>query len=120
MRKDPGVVPGSIRLLATSPAQFEPADDLLVSLRALPVEVCEQAPSLTDHLEEPPAARRVVLRPPQVLGQMCDAFGEDRDLHLRRAGVFLVLPELRDHFAFGSERHPSFLSLTFFLMKKCT
>jgi hypothetical protein len=84
------------------------------------VEVCEQAPTLTDHLEKPSAARSVVLGLPKVLGQVRDTFGEDRDLHFRRSGVLVVLPELRDHLAFWSERHPSFLSLTFFLTKKCT
>jgi hypothetical protein len=77
------------------------------------VKVSEQAPTLTDHLEQPAATGGVVLRLPEVLGEVRDALGEDRDLDLRRAGVLLVLLELGDHLALWSERHPSFLS--FFL-----
>jgi hypothetical protein len=74
------------------------------------VEVSEQAPALADHLEQPAAARGVVRGLAEMLGQMLDAFCEDGDLHLRRACVLVVLPELRDHLALRSERHPSFLS----------
>jgi hypothetical protein len=98
---------------ASSPSQAEPPDDFLVSLGTLPVKVCEQAPTLADHLEQPTPAGTVVLRLAQVLGQMLDAFGEDRDLYLRRACVLLVLPEVGDRFALWSERHPSsFLGLS--------
>jgi hypothetical protein len=79
------------------------------------VKVSEQAPSLADHLEQPTPARTVVLRLAQVLGQMLDAFGEDRDLYLRRACVLLVLPEIGDRFALRSERHPSSFLSSFFL-----
>jgi hypothetical protein len=75
--------PGRWIACATSPTQFEPRDDLLVSLWALPVQVSEQAPTLSDHLEEPAASGGVVLRLPQVLGQMLDALGENGDLYLR-------------------------------------
>jgi hypothetical protein len=43
----------------------------------------------------------------KVLGEHLDALGEQRDLNFRRAGVALVLLELRDQrgFLFGADGH---------------
>src|SRR2546428_967176 len=82
-------------------AQTEPPDDRLVTLGALLVQICEQSPSLSDHLEQAAAARIVVSRRAEMLGQVFDALREQCDLDLGRTAVLLVAPVGLDQLTLG-------------------
>src|SRR5687767_8065666 len=91
------------------PAEPEPADDRLVAFRAGPVEVSEEPPPLADHHEEPTATVVVVASLAKVFDQVLDAFGEERDLDLRRSRVRVMAAVRPDDLTLvrrGSERHP--------------
>ena len=55
------------------------------------LEVVEQAAALADHHQQAAARVVVLLVRLEVLGQVGDALGQDRDLHLRRTGVALLV-----------------------------
>lgn len=91
------------------PPEPEPADDRLVALRAGPVEVSEEPSPLADHHEQAAATVVVVACLAKMLGQMLDAFGEERDLYLRRPRVGVVAAVRADDLTLirrRSERHP--------------
>lgn len=62
----------------------------LIRIRLVHAEVIQELAALRDFAKEPPARGEVLL----VLGQMrrekIDLLGEDGDLHLRGAGVFVM------------------------------
>lgn len=72
-----------LRLLA----QAERSDERLISRRVLAVEVPEESAPLSHELHQP--ALRVVIfaMHPQVVCQLPDAFGQERDLDIGGAGV---------------------------------
>src|SRR5690606_11624593 len=85
-RNPQGSLAGFGSVLST--AQTEPFDQRLVTRRVGSLQVVEQLAAAADHLEQA-AARVVVLRVGlEVIGQLDDASGEQRDLDLGRAGVF--------------------------------
>ena len=59
-----------------------------------PAQVIEQAPALRHHLEEAAARGMIFGVALQVFGQLRDPAGEERDLHIRAAGVLFVELEL--------------------------
>src|SRR5712664_2287404 len=67
-----------------------------VAFRVLLAQVFEQAPALADQHQETAAGVMVLLVSLEVVGETVDPFGEERDLHLGRAGVALVHLELLD------------------------
>src|SRR5207247_10434823 len=71
-------------------SQTQLPDDLLVPRAVFAREVLEQAVALPDHLAQPAARRMILLVRLEVLGQLGDALRQQRDLHFRRAGVFVV------------------------------
>src|SRR5690606_37392725 len=76
----PPAAPWLTRLLTNA----ERGDDLAVPLDVVAAQVVEQAAALADELQET-AARVVVLRVRlEVLREVGDALGEQRDLHLGR------------------------------------
>src|ERR671927_520468 len=78
------------------PAQTEASDQGPVPLDVVLPDVVEQsAPAAHEH-EQSPAAVVVLLVGLEVLGEVVDALGEERDLYLGRAGVTLVQPVLGD------------------------
>jgi hypothetical protein len=79
-------------------AQF--LDDLpvIVDIRAL--QVIEEATTLADHLEKSTTPVMVLLVGAEVVGQVIDAFGEQRDLNASRSTVSLVRPKFLDGGAF--------------------
>src|SRR5262245_24193160 len=90
-------------------------DQLLVALEVLALEVIEQTPAQADHAQET-APRVVVLGVRlQVLGEMSDALGEERDLNLGRPGIAFVLPVFLDRlaFAYGGDWHSWILNSAF-------
>src|SRR6187399_2011012 len=85
MRQDPGLCrgPGAGRLAA----EPEPSDDGPVARAVLLHEIREKAAALADELEEA-AARMVVLgEAAEMVRQVLDPLGQERDLDLRRPGV---------------------------------
>ncbi len=77
---------GSCRL----PADAEPADDGPVPLDVVVPDVVEEPAATTDQPHEASTRVVVALMDLQVLGEVRDAFGEERDLDLGRPGVGLV------------------------------
>src|SRR5690606_41655977 len=82
-------------------------DQVVVSLDILLLRVCQQAAAVVDHHQQ--SAARVVVRVVvlEMLGQVADALGTDRDLDFRRAGVALALGVVLDNFLLllGGNRH---------------
>ena len=73
-------------------AKTELRDEIGVTLFVLAPEIIEQRTALVDQHQQA-AARMVVLRVGlEVLGQVVDALGKDRDLDFRRTGVALPRP----------------------------
>ena len=72
------------------PAEAEPGDERPVPLDVVAPEVVEQATPPTDEHQEPSAGVMVLLVDLQVRREHVDPLGEERDLHLGRAGVGLV------------------------------
>src|SRR5690349_4091171 len=64
------------------------------------LHIRQEAAPAADELEQPAAGVVILRMCPQMLGQIVDALREERDLHLRRAGVFLVRPMLLDDLLF--------------------
>src|ERR1017187_240655 len=56
----------------------------------MPFEVIEKLATATGHLEKPAAGMEVLAMGAQVLGQVIDPGGEQRDLDFARAGVLVV------------------------------
>ena len=71
-------------------SQSQLADDRTVTLDVSLLQIVQKVSSVTDHLLKTAAAVEVLLVDFQVLGQVSDAAGEDRDLNLGRTGVSLV------------------------------
>ena len=73
-------------------AEPQPSDRRSISLGILLVHVGEQPAALADHLQQPAAAVMIVLIAAQVIGQLVDPLGQNRNLDLGRAGVPVVNP----------------------------
>src|SRR5438046_1510913 len=71
-------------------ADTEPVDELLVPHRVLGLEVIEQAPTLAYQFQEPAPGVMVLLVGLEVLRQVEDPLGEERDLYLGRTRVAVV------------------------------
>ena len=68
-------------------ADAQAADQFRVALRVLALQVIEQAPALTDQLQQA-AARVMILRVGlEVFGEVVDALAEERHLNFGGAGV---------------------------------
>src|SRR5438552_2349697 len=93
----PGGVPHSERPPESLLADAQPFDELPIPRGILRLQVVEESSALPDQLEQPAARMVVLLVGLEVLGQILDALGQERDLDLGRAGVALVRPELLDH-----------------------
>src|SRR5204863_10211640 len=77
-------------------AEAELLDEGSVALEVLALQVVQKPTAATDQLQEP-TPREVILRVgPEMLGEIVDALGQHRDLHLGRAGVLAVRPVLVD------------------------
>src|SRR3984885_12307172 len=72
------------------PAQTELLDHRAVPVDVFALQVVQQAPAAADKQQQPAAAVVVVLVHLEVLGQVADPLGQQRDLDLRRAGVTLT------------------------------
>src|SRR6185437_4906129 len=95
-----------------SAADAEGVDQLLVPALVDPLDVIEKRPAGLHQLQQA-AARMVVLAVNlEVLGEIVDAFTEDRNLHLGRTGVALLGGIFGDEraLALGRDRHRMILS----------
>ena len=75
--------PRSLKLLA----QTQRSDQGAVALHILLLQVSQHRTALADHLEQAAAGMIVLLVHLEVLGQLMDARGQDRDLDFRGTGV---------------------------------
>jgi hypothetical protein len=87
---------GAVCQTAVATSGCQALDELAVPVVVLRLEVIEQPPTLADELQEPPPAVEVLLVRLEVLGEHVDALGEQRHLHLGRAGIGLVGAVLLD------------------------
>ena len=71
-------------------AQLELFGDGLVTAHVRGLEIIQQAAALADHHQESAAGAVIFLVALQMLGQVVDALGEQRDLHVGGPGVLGV------------------------------
>ena len=71
-------------------SQSELADDRAVTLDISLLQIVQKVSSVTDHLLKTAAAVEVLFVGLEVLGQVVDAVGENRDLNLGRSCVAIV------------------------------
>jgi hypothetical protein len=90
-----------------SPTQAKTLNKRLVPVAVLVLEIAEKAAALIDHLEQAAARVVILLVIREMLGQVFDARGEQRDLDLGRARVVGGAAVIRNDLAglFVRERH---------------
>ena len=95
---------GRLKILA---AEAEALDEVTVTLDVVVGQVLEQTLATTDEQQQAAARVVVVLVELQVLRELADAGGQQRDLGLRRTGVGLVQAELLEDVGLllGRKRH---------------
>src|SRR3954463_1301719 len=71
-------------------SDVEALDEVRVPLRVLALEVIEQSPAFTDQHQQSAARVVIFCVGLEVLGQVVDAFAENRDLNLGGAGIAVV------------------------------
>ena len=87
----------------------ELVDDRPVPLEVRLLEVVEKAAAAADELEKPAPAVVILRVSLEMLREIGDAIGEERDLYFRRARVPLVGGEARDQLRFlllGGRQNP--------------
>src|SRR5262245_38233883 len=91
----------------SSAADAEPLPDRAVAVDVLLGQVLQQPAAAADQQQQPAAAVVVMLVHLQMLGQVVDPPGQQRDLDLRRTGVTLTGRVLRQDLLLGGgvERH---------------
>lgn len=102
--------PGSgLQVERASPllAEAEARDGCPVALDVLLAQVGEQPAALPNHLEEATAGVVILPIAAEVVRQEVDPLGQERNLHLGRAGIGLVRAKPLDDFLllFGEQRH---------------
>jgi hypothetical protein len=82
----------SIRLVAKPKI----LNDLPVSVHVRAPKILEESAAPSHHFQEPLTAVMILLVDPEMLGEVIDAFREERDLNSGRTGVGLVTLETLD------------------------
>lgn len=90
------------------PTQTQLGNDLAISLDVATSDVVEKATTSSDHHQKSAATVMVVRMLLQVLGQMVDAFREQRDLYLGGTRIGSVRPMLCDRLVLGCASHGVF------------
>jgi hypothetical protein len=67
----------------------------------MPFKIIEELATTRCHLQKPAARVEVFAVRAQVLGQVIDASGQERDLDFRRAGILFVSFVFLDDFGFN-------------------
>ena len=103
-------------------AQTQLLDQAVVTLDVLLLEVREQAAALVDHHQQAAARMVVLVVVLEVLGQVADALGEDRDLDIGGTGVALALGVVLHDFllSFGGDRHSFYSAVSVRLNPRTT
>src|SRR5215467_8311581 len=98
--------------VATLPAQAQLPDERAVALDVRTGQVLQQPAAPADQQQQAAPAVVVMLVDLEVLGQVVDPPGQQRDLDLRRAGVTLTRRVLGDELLLHGcfQRHVAFLS----------
>src|SRR5690606_17510735 len=88
-------------------SQTQLLDQSVVPLDILLLEICEQATALVDHHQQAAARMVVLVVILEMLGEVADPFGQDRDLNFGRSRVVLVTGIALDNLLllFGGNRH---------------
>jgi hypothetical protein len=81
---------GQERLLAYS----QPLNEALVSFKIVIFEIIQKPSSLADQLEKAASGMVILDVSLEMLGEVFNTLAKQRDLHLGRAGVRLMKPEL--------------------------
>ena len=79
--------------------------ELVILRKIVLLQIIEQLAAAACHLQEAAATVKVLAVGAQVLGQMIDASGEERNLDLGRTGVLVVGFVFGDDFWFYYGRH---------------
>jgi len=82
-------------------AQIQLLQQVVVLSQVLALDVIKELATAAGHLEKATAAVEVLAMRAQVLGQVIDPGGEQRDLDVAGAGVLLVGFILGDNFGFN-------------------
>jgi hypothetical protein len=92
---------GQSHALENLMSQFQLLGDRLVAGQVGVMQVVQQPPPLANHYQQTTAGAVILLVGLQVLGQMVDALGQQRDLHVGRTGILLVRLECLNRLSFG-------------------
>ena len=84
-------------------AQIQLIERRLVSRSRGALEIIKQPATACDHLEQAAPGGVILEVRLEMLGEVIDAFGQNGDLHVRAAGIFLVQPEGGDGFGRGHD-----------------
>src|SRR5687768_11006571 len=111
--------PLSIKLLF---AQTQLLDQAVVPLEVLLLEIGEQGAALVDHHQQAAARVVVLVVALEVLGQVADALGEDRDLDFGGTCIALGLGVAGNDFLLllGGNRHSSYSAVSVRLNPRTT
>jgi hypothetical protein len=90
----------------------------LVSIEIVVLKIIQEPSSLADKLQEAASGLVILNVSLEMLGEMLNTLAEQRDLHLRRAGVRLMKPKLlHDYLTLWlSNPHKSPLFFSLFLL----
>jgi hypothetical protein len=90
----------------------------LVSIEIVVLKIIQEPSSLADKLQEAASGMVILNVSLEMLGEMLNTLAEQRDLHLRRAGVRLMKPKLlHDYLTLWlSNPHKSPLFFSLFLL----
>jgi hypothetical protein len=77
-------------------AETELGEELGVFVDVVALHVVEKLAAAAGHLEKAAAAVEILTMGAEVLGEVVDARGEERDLNLGRSGILIVVFELGD------------------------
>ena len=88
-------------------AQAKAINNLAVPIRVTPVKIIEQPPALVDHHDQAAAGRVILNMRLEMRRQVVDPLAQKRDLHLGRARILHMSPELFDQHSFRCAQVPS-------------
>ncbi len=71
-------------------AKVQLLQQLVILRHVMPLEIIEELATAGSHLQEPAARVEILSVRAQVLGQVIDASGQERDLDFGRAGILIV------------------------------
>lgn len=89
-----------VRLKALA-AEAQLLQQLVILWQIVPLQIIEELATARSHLEKPAARVEILAVRAQVLGQVIDASGQERDLDLGRAGILFVSLIFGDDFGFN-------------------